>query len=89
MQRSGLRRVLSAAGLILIINDLIYVTSSLPSVTALSGLQGEVDLGAPGQREQDFRDVEFSSLGATGSQEQQQENTPEAEFCHQGSVSFT
>lgn len=70
----------------------MYVTSSLPSVAAFSSLQSEVDLGAPGQREQDFGDVEFSSLAmrkATGSQEQQQEHTPEPEFFHQGSVSFT
>lgn len=67
----------------------MYITSSLPSVAAFSGLQGEVDLGAPGQREQDFGDVEFSSMAvmrATGSQEQQQERTPEVELCHQGII---
>lgn len=58
---------------LLIINEStqMYVTSTLPSVAAFSGLQGEVNLGAPGQREQDFGDVEFSSLAeirATGSQ---------------------
>lgn len=71
---------------------LMHVTSSLPSVAALSSLQGEVDLGAPGQREQDFGDVKFSSMAvmrAAGSQEQQQKSTPEAEFCHQGPVSLT
>lgn len=64
----------------------MHITSSLPSVAALSSLQGEVDLGASGQREQDFGDVEFSSLAvmqAAGSQEQQQESIPDAGFCHQ------